>query len=152
MENPSKAVKTHTWGLAGMWIVRHQMERWQVQPFNCALPYLTYFESEQFVHLPKPPSAFSSHWNKIQSSCLGLQGCLHNLDNSSPNIHPHGLLSLQLPSFSVSTPPSCVALKAQRNWGSNSTCIAHHACICDPHSPGASYFILSFHFFVICLF
>lgn len=89
MGNPSKLVKTHTCDLVGMWIVRHQMERWQVQPFDCAPPCLAHWESEQFVYLLKPLKGLFLYWNKIQSSFPGLQDlptcCLHGPDNSSPN-------------------------------------------------------------------
>ena len=112
-----------------MWSVRHQMERWQVQPFTCALLYLAHCESEQFTHWLNPTrSGFFSHWNKIQCSCLGPQClcmyCPHSLDSSSPK-YPRPSLPFSTPlAIPLSLFPhhrSSLTLKTQRKWGLGST-------------------------------
>lgn len=151
MGNPSKLVKTHTCDLVGMWIVRHQRERW---PFDSASPCLAHWESEQFVYLLKPLKVLFLYWNRIQSSFPGCKTFIRavSMARTIPLllICPHGLLSLLINPhpFPSCPPPSFLALKAQRNRGLGSTPIAHHTCVRDPHSPGALYFIFSFCFSV----
>ena len=93
------------------------------------------------------PSGFFYHWNKIQSSYWAHSAFAYVVPTSwmvpPPNVHAPCLLLLLLQPFPLSPSllhPSSLVLMTQRNEGR----VAHHTVVCDPCSPGASYFILSF--------
>lgn len=126
------------------------MERWQIQPFISAPRGLVRCESEQFTLQLKStypqPSGFFCHWNTIQSSYWAHNAfaCAVPTPWMVPPEMPMPLACFRCSSSPSPFPFSTSPLFSGPHDPKEMRTGQHIVVICDPCSPGASYFILSF--------